>query len=240
MRESEKLEIQKSQKQLHDRYGHNLLNILNGQMMYDYFNKHNLMEYGRFAPFNEALCDGSASGDIFSSEFIAARCTAHNVIPEQYKKITLEPLQDLFCSKFDCIVLWFGNDMFCQINFLTVLAYLEQISFNGKIFLNLLRENTMEIEQFKIEVQGYKKLYYEVLINRRLPKAVPLPVLYNGIRLYLEYLKEENDITLYINKHLSLSEDLLIKRLFRIFYEYGLGDTQYLEIINKCRNRCCN
>lgn len=240
IRESKRLEIQKAQKLVYDHYGHNVLNILNGQMMHDNFKKYSLMKHGSFAPFNEAMCVGSSQGGIFSPEFIAARCIAHNVSLEQYKQITLEPLKDLFSSSLNSIVLWFGDDMFCQINFLTVLAYLEQINFSGKTFLNLIRENTMEVEQFEIVIEGYTELYNDVMVNKRLPKYVPLPVLFNGIRLYLEYLKQENDITLYINNNLSLSEDLLIKRLFRIFPEYGLGDTQYLEMIKKCRNSCSN
>lgn len=235
MKTSEKLEIQKAQKVLYDQYGESVLNILNGQMMYDNFKEHKLMEYGGFAPFNEAMCVGDTVEDIFSPEFIACRLAAHKVTLEQYKQITLEPLQELFNGNIECIVLWFGDDMFCQINFLTVLAYLEQINFRGKIFFNLVRENTMEIERFEVAVKGYKELYNKAVVYRELPDGIPLPVLYNGIRLYLEYLNEENEITLYIKNHLGLSENVLMKRLFKIFPQYGLGDTQYMELIRNCK-----
>jgi hypothetical protein len=234
MRTSEKLEIQKAQKLLYDQFGASVLNVLNGQSMYDNFIEYNLMEYGNFAPFNEAMCVGRAVEDIFSPEFIACRCAAHNVTLEQYKQITLDPLQNLFNKCSECIVLWFGHDMFCQINFLTTLAYLDKINFSGKVFFYLVRENTMEIERFEIDVKGYKELYNQAVVLRKLPEGIPLPVLYNGVRLYLEYLDEENEITLYIKNHLNLSEDALLKRLFKVFPQYGLGDTQYMELIRNC------
>ena len=44
--------------------------------------------------------------------------------------IVLNQLEPLFKNKFDTIVLWFGDDMFCQMNMLTILAYLEQSNFD--------------------------------------------------------------------------------------------------------------
>lgn len=235
MREHKRLEIQRAQELFFNQYGENVLNILNGQSMYDKFKEYKLMEFGQYAPFNEAMCEGSAAENIFSTEFIACRCAAHNVTLEQYKNNTLEPLKNLFAGNFECIVLWFGDDMFCQINFLTILGYLEETNFTGKIFLNLVGERTMEIEQFEVEVKGYKELYRQVMVNRKLPDSAPLPVLYNGIKLYLQYLNKENEITLYIKNHLNLSEDALLMRLFKIFPQYGLGDTQYMKLIRECR-----
>ena len=235
MRDREKLEIQRAQKLLYDQYGDNVINILNGQSMYDYFEKHKLTEYGQFAPFNEAMCVGNAVEDIFSLEFISCRCAAHHVTLEQYKQVTLEPLQKLFNNNAKCIALWFGDDMFCQINFLTILAYLDEINFSGKTFFNLVRDNAVEIEIFEIDIKGYKKLYNQVIIYRELPNVVLMPVLYNGIILYLEYLHEENEISSYIKNHLNLSEEELIERLFKTFPQYGLGDTQYMDLIRNCK-----
>ena len=171
----------------------------------------------------------------FSLEFIACRCAVHDVTLEQYKQITLGPLLNLLNNNAKCIVLWFGDDMFYQINFLTIMAYLDEINFRRKTFLILVKENTMEIERLEIDIKGYKKLYNQAIVNRKLPNGISLPVLYNGIRLYLEYLDEENEITLYIKNHLNLSEDALMERLFRVFPQYGLGDTQYMKLIRNCK-----
>lgn len=47
----------------------NTLNILNGQAMYGYFKQHNLDKNGIYVPFNEAMCTGKVTEDIFSSQF---------------------------------------------------------------------------------------------------------------------------------------------------------------------------
>ncbi|HHU59913.1 TPA: hypothetical protein GXZ34_03215 [bacterium] len=104
------------------------LEILNGQVMYDHFNnlKNNNSIY---VPFNEAMCEGPPHIDIFSDAFITDRCKSLGVTYLEYKKITLEPLEPLLDNKFKEVILWFDEDMFCQINMLTILAYLDQNNF---------------------------------------------------------------------------------------------------------------
>lgn len=237
VRKYEDAEILKFERSLYEQYGDKVFNLLNGQSMYEHLKRDGLMEYGEFAPFNEAMCEGNATGSIFSTEFIAYRCTAHNVTLEQYKEITLEPLENFLKNKSKCTVLWFGDDMFCQINLLTALAYLDESNYQGKTFFNLVREDTLKVEQFEIEIQDYKKLYEQVVIQQKLPAQVPLPVLYNGIKLYLQYKNHENEITMYIKNHLHLSEQELLGKLFKVFPQYGLGDVQYLKLMRECKNK---
>lgn len=213
----------------------NKLNILNGQAMYDYFKQNHLNEDGVYIPFNEAMCVGSVSSDIFSSQFIRCRCDAHQVSLKQYNEITLEPLKLIFKNKFANIALWFDDDMFCQINLLTVLAFLDQKNYSGHITFNLVNLNYKVIDSFKINVQGYKKIYKQVMINKCMPENIVLPVMGKGIKLYFEYLKEENEITSYIRKHENLDFNSLLKELINNFRQYGLGDTQYIQLIEKCR-----
>jgi len=228
------LKIQESQKIIVEQYGDDVFHILNGQSMYDQVKEQGLLEFGRYAPFNEAMCEGNAQEGIFSQEFIACRCEAHHVTLEQYQQNTLRPLEDFFNQQFDCIVLWFGEDMFCQINLLTILAYLEDSNFSGKIVVTLVKEDTLEIiEQFGVDREGYKEIYNQVILSRKSPIRVHPPVLTNGIRLYLNYKEEENEITFFIKSHVNLSEKELLQRLFAAFPSYGLGDTQYLQLIRK-------
>ncbi len=234
MDKQEKVSIQKAQQQVYEKHGKNLLNILNGQCMYDSFRENNLMEEGIYIPFNEAMCVGQASEGVFSEEFITCRCESHNVTLEQYREVVLKPLQGLFERQYDYIAVWFGDDMFCQINLLTVLAYLDEINYSGKIVFHLVRETIKEFECFEVEIQGYKEIYRQAMLYRQLPSNVPLPVMYKGVKLYLEYLKDENEITSYIKKHGQLKKDLLLQNLFQRFSKYGLGDIQYLELIKKC------
>lgn len=214
----------------------NILNILNGQLMYDYFKKNHLNENGIYVPFNEAMCVGEASPDIFCSQFIKCRCEAHHITIEQYNQITLTPLQPLFKNQFSNIFLWFDDDMFCQINLLTILAYLDQINYSSKVTINLINHEFKVIDHFELGVKGYYKLYKQVIINRCTHENIDLYIIENGIRLYLEYLKEENEIITYIKQHENLHSNILVKDLLKTFPEYGLGDTQYIQLINMCRN----
>lgn len=209
----------------------NTLNILNGHVMYEYFKGHNLNKNGIYVPFNEAMCVGEVTDNIFSDEFNDNRASAHNVSIEYYHELTLKPLEVLFNNQFSNIVLWFHDDMFCQINLLTLLAYLDQIDYSEIITFNLINHDFKVIKSFEIEVDGYKEIYREVMINRSLPENIDLSVMEKGIKLYLEYLKNENEIISYIREHRHLGEDQLVKELIKEFPQYGLGDTQYKQLI---------
>ena len=132
----------------------NKLNILNGQSMYDYFEKRKLFKNGVYVPFNEAMCVGEATDDIFSRQFNTCRCEAHDVTIEQYTELTLKPFQILFKNQFSNLFLWFDYDMFCQINLLTILAYLDQINYSKKITFNLVDMEFKLVDSFEISVQG--------------------------------------------------------------------------------------
>jgi hypothetical protein len=211
------------------------LNILNGQSMFDYFKKYNLDSNGIYAPFNEAMCTGKATLNIFSEEFVKCRCNTHHITMEKYNEVTLLPLKALFENRFSSIILWFDDDMFCQINLLTLLAYLNQIDYIGDATFNLVSDKFKVVNSIKLDIQGYSKLYKHVMIDRSMPPNIKLPTMKNGIKLYFEYLKQENEITSYINQHPDLQCDILLKELLEEFRQYGLGDTQYIELIRKCR-----
>jgi hypothetical protein len=102
----------------------NTLHILNGQVMYNHFKETKFLEQELKIPFNEAMCYGETSDDLFSKEFADIRAKVHHVTPEQYNEITLIPLEPLFNKEFTHLTFWFDADMFCQINILTLLAWL--------------------------------------------------------------------------------------------------------------------
>lgn len=127
---SKKLRIEDLQKRVDGYFDHEVLNILNGQQMYEEFSSQQLMGKSDYAPFNKAMCVHDTVKTIFSDSFKKVRAAGHQVSLAKYEAITVASLQNnLFSKKYQCIVLWFGEDMFCQMNLLTVLAYLEQISF---------------------------------------------------------------------------------------------------------------
>jgi len=207
------------------------LHILNGMEMYKHFKETYFLEPGWMIPFNEAMCYGNTCADIFSDNFIEIRAEVHHVSPAQYAEITLTPLQPLFHEEFSHIVLWFDQDMFCQMNLLTILAWLDQRNDQRIIDLHLVDDDFEAIEHFTIRSTGYYTIYKQVLINKIFPQNIqPIP-LRVGIKRYLNYLKKDSDLMLYIQKHQGLAIEELVLQLIRNFKNYGLGDAQYFEII---------
>ena len=84
-------------------------------------------------PFNEGMCDGETIEDIFSGEFELERCVAHGVGVEEYEDIVINPLAPLFSFEYDELHLFFDEDMFCQINLITLLAYLDSNASTAKL-----------------------------------------------------------------------------------------------------------
>jgi len=231
-RETEVEQLQNEKGELFDK---DVLNILNGQVMYEEFKTKKLMGNSDYAPFNEAMCVNAATKQVFDNEFIKTRAAGHQETVENYIKKVIRPLDNLFTKDYKCIVLWFGEDMFCQMNLLTLLAYLEQSQYKGKVFLNSFREDEFIVNQMELKLGIYHSVYNEVLINHTKPSNELVPVLYQAIDLFLEMQSENNAVTKYIlkNKHMSTPE--LLKRLFEIFPTVGYGDLQYIELINKIK-----
>jgi AraC-like DNA-binding protein len=233
---SQKLKIKELQEKIFEQFDQETLNVLNGQMMYEEFAKHQLMGNSDYVPFNEAMCTNPTASPIFSEEFNQIRAAGHQVSLQAYEQMTLNPLKPLWTKDYQCIVLWFGDDMFCQMNLLTMLAFLEQQGYQGNVYFHMVKETTYDVEETELELGGYLEVYQEVFMHHRFPKATLLPVMYQGIQLYFNYLQEENDITTYIKKHLEQPLGDLMKQLFSLFPHYGLGDSQYLKIIEKVKD----
>lgn len=208
------------------------IHILNGDAMYQYLSM-NAMNMENCAPFSEAMCVGSHTDDIFSDRFISLRCHSLDTSVKKYSDHFLLLLQQQLSKKNQTAVLWFDEDMFCQINLLVLLAYLEQTGYDGKVVFNQVDYDNKYISSIPVDVRGYKQLYNEVLICRRQAQFIELPLMQKGVELYLEYVKDENEITRFISAHKNLDDKILLEQLFLRFSRYGLGDTQYLQLIKK-------
>ncbi len=213
------------------------LHILNGQAMYNFFIKTNFLKQELMVPFNEAMCYGNTCNDLFSNEFTEIRAKVHHVTPVQYTEITLKPLQPLFSEKFTHIALWFDADMFCQINILTILAWLDQAEHTDAIDLYIVDDQFEPVGHFTLKTKGYYAIYKQVLIDKAMPKNIYPGPLKKGVELYLNYLNKDSDLMLYIQKHQDVPEEELMLALLKKFKDYGLGDTQYLEIIISHRQK---
>jgi hypothetical protein len=210
-----------------------LLHILNGQAMYEEFKSKRFM--GNYVPFNEAMSVNATTASIFDQAFIETRAFGHHESVENYSNKVITPLNQLFQKNYNEIVLWFGEDMFCQMNLLTILAYLEQSQYKGKVVYNSFKEDEFKISQTELTLGSYYSVYEEVLINHREPSTELIPVMDQAIELFLEMQTEDNAVRTYILNHKHLSTSELLKQLFEAIPEVGYGDTQYLELIEKIK-----
>ena len=234
---SRKLEVEQLRNRKSELFDKEVLNILNGQVMYEEFKNEKLMGDSDYAPFNEAMCVNPATIKVFDDDFIKTRAEGHNSSVESYTKKVIDPLEKLFTKKYKCIVLWFGEDMFCQMNLLTILSYLEQSYYEGKVYLNSFREDKFKVSQTEIKLENYHSAYKEVLVNHEKPSVETLPVMYQAIDLFLEMLKEDNAVMKFISKNKDLSTQQLLTKLFQLFPTIGYGDSQYIELINKIKKK---
>lgn len=209
-----------------------MLNITNG----DYFNNYFKDNIDACAlPFREAMMQGCATKKIFSKEFISARAISLGVQENEY----LNNCADLLSAIKDLkdegqIDLWFGADTFCQLNLLTLLAYLEQVSFKGKVFLHTIDDETFEIIGDKIQVKlgYYTQIYNDVIIKRQRPKTLGV-LNERAINLYFDYLSDGGFLaqTVLKNKEKSIQE--IVVELLKISKEYGLSDLLAKELIQR-------
>ena len=205
------------------------LNITNG----DAFNKYFISKFGTKAlPFCEAMMDGNTVLDIYSDEFVDVRSKELGVSREEYKSKMLTCGVDVL--EYEKLNLWFGRDTFCQMNLLTLLAYLEQINYHGMVILNYIDDETFEVTTANIQVELgiYKNLYEQILINKN--KIDSLGILVpETIDLFFDYHSESGALAEMVRNNLDMEHTDLICRLLYNSKEYGLSDIQAKRLIEK-------
>ena len=135
-------------------------------------------------------------------------------------------------SHYGLILICFAKSIF-----LPFLAWLDQANYEGAVEIHMVGDKFQPKDSFNLKVKGYDAIYNQVLIQKNMPKAVLPAPFKRGIELYLNYLDKESDLIRYIKEHLDVSEEELVRKLIMDFQHYGLGDTQYLEIIRSYRKK---
>ena len=206
-----------------------ILNITNGEYFNDYF----ISQFGGIAvPFCEAMMDGETVENIYSQHFIELRAKSLNVTVNEYKS-KMYVYDALGNNDYPSICLWFGKDTFCQINLLTLLAYLEQIEYQGEIKLNYIDDETFEVLESDIDVKPgiYKKIYEDVLIARHAPNSVGVLVA-GTIDLFFDYHSQSGELARLVRDNADKERDELICLLLERSKDYGLSDLQAEKLIN--------
>ena len=206
-----------------------ILNITNG----DYFNEYFISKYGGVAiPFCEAMMDGEAAESIYSPEFISLRARSLGVTEDEYSS-KMHVYNTLKANEYQTICLWFGKDTFCQMNLLTLLAYLEQIEYRGELKLNYIDDETFEMLESNIDVKLgiYSKIYEDVFISKIVPQSVGV-LFARAIDLFFDYHSDNGELSKLIRANSNKKKIELINILLEKSKDYGLSDLQAERLIN--------
>ena len=183
-------------------------------------------------PFGEAVISGKLTENIFSKEFISARAASLGTSPEKYSRKIAQPLSKL--RPDDEVHLWFGKDMFCQMNLICVLAVLEKAGIKSAIFHEVFEDQMIEKGSTVIETSGFSEVFRSVLINHK-PVVTSVDSVNSAMEMYFEFISTNGPLCDFIR---SNNEDSVLTLTFKIikgFAQYGLGDIQCKELILRVR-----
>ena len=209
------------------------LNITNG----DYFNEYFIAKFGGEAvPFCEAIMDGDVVMNVYSEEFIQLRSKTLHVSETEYRA-KMYVYDSLNKNTYSSICLWFGKDTFCQMNLLTLLVYLEQMKYCGKVTLNYINDETFEIEESDIDVKLgiYSQIYEDVLIAKHMPNDFGI-LDAKAIELYFDYHSDNGMLANMIRMNVDKDKTELIGLLLKESTDYGLSDLQAERLISTINN----
>ena len=205
-----------------------ILNITNGE----YFNEYFTSKFGSIAvPFCEAMMDGETVSNIYSQQFIELRAKSLNITENEYKS-KMYVCDVLNNNNYLSICLWFGKDTFCQMNLLTLLAYLEQIEYQGELKINYIDDETFEILGTNVDVKLgiYSKIYEDVLILKKAPDDVGV-LIARAIDLFFDYHSDNGELAKLVRANANKEKTELIHLLLEKSKDYGLSDLQAERLI---------
>ena len=207
------------------------LNITSG----DYFNNYiKTKENGIFLPFNESILTGPVDINIFSSKFINLRSNYHGVSKDEYLNKLSDIVNPNYINTFDEINLWFGEDTFCVINLITILAYLEQIKYSGIIYYTRIDDYTNDIikEKELIKLSIFNKVYETVILNKTFIQT-DISFIDTTITNYLDLHNGIDNVSNYIKNNLNLDDNTLLINSLNNSKDLGLSDVIIQKLINK-------
>ena len=209
------------------------VNITNGDC-FNTFVKERFDE--NFVPFREAMIEGETASVPFSNSYDAIRAKFHEIDVPFYREHMVEfyALTSRI-KELKEITLWFGEDAFCQMNLLTILAYLD---LNGALGIT----STIAVEDAshkvirpkeKVISDSYAQKYIDLLVEGK--KTIFEDAYLNQAAAdYLDLQDEQGTLAQAIKE----KKDLLGKRemaeyVWKLTRRYGLGDVQVFHLIER-------
>lgn len=220
----------------------NILHITSGEMTANALRE--LLPQEEILPFNEAMCEGEVHIEIFTDEFYRLRAAAYGVELEDYLQKSPGSFMQNRLKDYPVLYLYFDYDMFCTVNIITLLAFLEQSGYSGRIKFHLLEADgsVAILDTWPVLLGIYEKCYCRVLLKRQ--RFITGNELFDkGIELYLEYKKRNNRIIRYIKAHSMEEQKHLVqlkddraeacKKINEIEQEIAKTENELLEEENK-------
>ncbi len=207
------------------------INIVSGDAMAEYGEQ---LGFKNYTVFGEAMIDGIIKDSApFSQHFINERAKVHGIHADKYRKKFAQHLLKMRAG--DDVHVYFGEDLFCQLNLITLLAFLEKQGID-KVTYHVVFEDEMKetalIED--LETAGFSEIYKAVLVSHQ-SATVPLEIMEKGIMLFLDYLDENGKLATFIRSNETDSVLQLSVKIIKQLPEYGLGVEQCAAVINKYR-----
>jgi len=149
--------------------GVSILHITNGDITTNYLKKINFP--GSFITWREMLSEGKTTSDIGSESFWKNRFeflkTSYNISKKHFIDFTLKEYRNL-CNekKQDEIVLWFEQDLFCQINMLAVISWLKRYRKGYQI--SLVCSGKINVVKKKIDLSKLKAIQTQQQYKNRI------------------------------------------------------------------------
>lgn len=207
------------------------INIVSGDVMAQYTEK---LGIKNCISFGEAMIDGDVTApEPFGQAFISERAKVHKLHADKYKKRIASPLFKIRSS--DDVHVYFGEDMFCQLNLITLLCYLEKSGIS-KVTYHVVFEDEMKETALleNIETAGFSEIYNSVLIQKK-NIATPIEITNKALLIYFDYLDGNGTLASFIKANPDDTVLQLTVKIIRQFPEYGLGESQCRETVERVR-----
>ena len=155
-------------------------------------------------------------------------------VPYGYKQVP-NPMEAAQAAQEDVNVeIIRGTDTFCQMNLLTLLAYLEELGYTGKVSLTLIDDETFSTieEGIPVPLGIYRAIFHTLLVVRR---TTPILGVIRGdaIRHFWDYHNDDGFLAHTVREHSDEDEEDLLFRLINISAEYGLSEEMANRLIKK-------
>ena len=206
------------------------INIVSGDAMAQYGDE---LGFKNCIAFSESMINGKVENAVpFSQDFMHERAKTLSVGYDKYKKRFVQLLK---MRAGDEVHVYFGEDLFCQLNLITLLAYLERIGIKSVTYHVVFEDQMKQTAEIAdVSTQGFTEIYKSVLIEHKIV-GTPVEIINKGLLLYSDYLDENGRLAAFIKENPDDTVLQLTVKIIRQLPEYGLGDKQCEEIIKKYR-----